>query len=180
MSRSRRVIDVLFGILMFLAGLSFFFSGVEASVTVMLVLIQFGMTVRGLRTLYYYLTMARYMVGGKNVLYRSFILLDLGVLAGSLVGHEMVYAVLYLASLHVFSGAVAIFRARESRSYGARWRLKMVYGVTNVLLAAAVVIGAVVFRQPLVTTYVYGAGLIYSAALRIASAFRRTSIVYIQ
>lgn len=180
MSRSKRVIDVLFGIVMFLAGVSFFFSSVEASFMAMLVLIQFGMTIRGLRILYYYLTMARYMVGGKNVLYRSFIMLDLGVVAGSLVGHQMIYIVLYLAFLHAFSGIISIFRANESRTYGARWRLKMSYGVTNVLIAVIVIIGGAVLKQPIVTIYIYGAGLMYSAVLRIASALRRTSIVYIQ
>lgn len=180
MTRSRRVVDVLYGIVMFIAGFSFFTSQVENSVLAMLVLIQFGMTFRGLRALYYYLTMARYMVGGKNVLYRSFIWLDLGTMAGALVGHRIIYAVIYLAILHTFSGIVSIFRANESRSYGAHWKLKMAYGVTNILIAAAVVVGSAVYKQPLVMTYIYGAGLMYSAVLRIASAFKRTNIVYIQ
>ena len=85
MTRSKRVLEVLTGLVMFVAGAAFFFSGTESSVMVMLILIQLGMTIRGFRTLFYYFSMARYMVGGKNVLYRSFILLDLGVLAGSLV-----------------------------------------------------------------------------------------------
>ena len=120
------------------------------------------------------------MVGGKNVLYRSFVFLDLGVLAGSLVGFEMIYAAIYLASIHAFSGVVSIFRANESRTNGAHWRLKMAYGVTDILIAAAVILGNAVFKEPLVTTYIYGAGLMYTAVLRIASAFKRTRIVYIQ
>ena len=43
-----------------------------------------------------------------------------------------------------------------------------------------VVVGSVVFREPFITVGIYGAGLIYSAVLRIASAFKRTDIVYIQ
>ena len=74
--------------------------------------------------------------------------------------------------------AVSMLRANESRRYGARWRMKMAFGVTNVLLAIAVVVGSVVFREPLITVGIYGAGLIYSAVLRIASAFKRTDIVY--
>lgn len=180
MTRSKRVIDVLFGIVMFIAGAAFFTSSVDASIIAMLMLLQLGMTIRGLRALYYYLTMARYMVGGKSVLYRSFILLDLGTLAGSLVGHRMIYAIIYLALLHTFIGAVSIFRANEARSYGAHWRLKMAYGVTNVLLAVAVIVGSAILKQPRITIYVYGAGLMYSAVLRIVSAFKRTKIVYIQ
>lgn len=180
MTRSRRIIDVLFGIVMFVAGIAFFTSKPENSVIAMLTLIQLGMTFRGLRALFYYLTMARYVVGGKNVLYRSFIWLDLGVLAGSLASHPTIYIAFYLALLHVFSGIVSVFRANEARGYGAQWRLKMAYGVTNILLAAAIVVGSTVFGQPLVTIYIYGAGLMYSAVLRIVSAFKRTDIVYIQ
>ena len=48
------------------------------------------------------------------------------------------------------------------------------------MLAAAVVIAGVVLHRPEIAAYVYGAGLIYTAILRIANAFRRTDIVYIQ
>lgn len=180
MTRSKRFIDVFSGIVTFLAGAAFFFISVDAGILVMLILLQLGMTIRGFRALYYYLTMARYMVGGKNVLYRSFILLDLGTLAGALIGHHILYAVIYLAALHTFEGIVSVFRANESRSYGAHWKIKMAYGVTNVLLAAAVIAGSTVFRQPRVMLYVYGAGLMYTAVVRIISAFRQTKIVYIQ
>lgn len=180
MSRSKRVIGVLSGMVMFLVGGMFFFLDMGICIVVMLSLIQIGMTIRGMRTMYYYLTMARFMVGGKNVLYRSLILLDLGTVAGSLVEHEMIYAVIYLAFLHFSAGVISAFRANESRNYGSRWRLKMAYGVTNILISIAVIAGAAVFKQPLVMIYIYGAGLMYSGVLRIASAFRRTSIVFIQ
>ena len=49
----------------------------------------------------------------------------------------------------------------------------------NTLVVVGLV-GSVVFREPLITVGIYGAGLIYSAVLRIASAFKRTDIVYIQ
>ena len=39
---------------------------------------------------------------------------------------------------------------------------------------------AVAFNRVDVAVYVYGAGLIYDAGLRIAEAFRRTEIVFIQ
>ncbi|MBQ6371720.1 MAG: hypothetical protein IJJ22_01185, partial [Oscillospiraceae bacterium] len=170
MTRSKRFVEVLFGIVMFIAGIAFFTSEVENSVLAMLGLIQFGMTVRGLRALHYYLTMAKYMVGGKNVLYRSLIWLDLGTMAGALIGHSIIYAVIYLAFLHTFDGIISVFRANESRSYGAHWKIKMAYGVTNILIAAAAVAGTAVFKQPLVMTYIYGAGLMYTAVLRIATA----------
>lgn len=180
MTKFRRVLNVLAGIGMILIGAIIIISETGQSLKLVLLLIQFGMTMRGLEAIHYYLTMAKSMVGGKNVLYRGMIYLDLGILAGSLFDHPITYTVVYIALLHVFSGAVDILRANESRKIGAHWRLKMAYGVTEVLLAVAVVISGVVYKSPLITTYIYGAGLIYSALLRIAGAFRRTEIVYIQ
>lgn len=180
MSKFRRVLNVLTGLGMILIGVLLMIPEPAVGLKFVLLCIQIGMTFRGLRLLYYYLTMARYTVGGKNVLYRGMIYLDLGVLAGSLIDHPVVYTVIYLALIHLFTGTVSIMRANESRKIGGQWGLKMAYGVTFVLLAAAVVTAGVALDLPEVAAYVYGAGLIYSAILRIASAFRRTAIVYIQ
>lgn len=180
MSKFRRVLNVLAGIGMILVGAVLIVMETLDGLRFILFFIQVGMTFRGLRSLYYYLTMARYMVGGKNVLYRSMIYLDLGVLAGSLFDHPVIYTVIYLAAIHLFTGAISIMRANEARKIGGHWRLRMVYGVTGVLLAAAVVTAVTAFGRPEIAAYVYGGGLIYSALLRIAGAFRRTDIVYIQ
>ncbi|MBR0307527.1 MAG: hypothetical protein IJH92_01395 [Mogibacterium sp.] len=180
MSKFRRVLNVLSGIGMILVGALLMLMDTSGGLRWVLLFIQIGMTFRGLGSLYYYLKMARYMVGGRSVLYRGMIYLDLGVLAGSLFDHPVTYTVIYLAAMHVFAGAVRIMRARESMKIGGHWRLKMAYGVTGLLLAAAVVAAGVVLGRPEVAAYVYGAGLIYSAILRIAGAFRRTDIVYIQ
>lgn len=180
MSKLRRILHVLEGMGMILAGVALILMDSSYGLKFVLFFIQVGMTFTGLGSLYYYLTMARFMVGGKSVLYRGMIYLDLGVLAGSLFENPVVYTVVYLAAIHLFSGAVSVMRANESKKIGGHWRLKMAYGVTGVLLAAAVVTAGAVLRRPEIAAYVYGAGLIYSAALRIAGAFRRTDIVYIQ
>jgi len=85
-----------------------------------------------------------------------------------------------MAILHGFGGLVSILRANESRRINGHWRLKMAYGVTEVLLAEAVAVIAIWMGRPEAAVYVYAAGLIYSAILRIAQAFRHTDIVYIQ
>ena len=180
MSKFRRIFNVLSGAGMILIGVPLMLMESADGLKLALICIQMGMTFRGLRLLYYYLSMARYTVGGKSVIYRSMIYLDMGVLAGSLLDHPVVYTVIYLALIHLFTGAVSILRAGESRKIGGHWRLKMAYGVTFVLLAAAVVTAGAALGRPEVAAYVYGAGLIYSAALRMAGAFRRTAIVYIQ
>lgn len=180
MGKFRRVLNVLAGIGMLLMGVIIIVTETEQSLKIVLLLIQFGMTIRGLNAVFYYLNMARFMVGGKNVLYRGMIYLDLGVLAGSLFDHAITYTVVYIALLQAFSGLISVLRANESRKIGGHWRLKMLYGATGILLAAAVVISGAVYKSPLITTYIYGAGLVYSAILRVINAFRRTEIVYIQ
>ena len=180
MSKFRRILNVLSGIGMILAGLLLMIMDTADGLRLVLLFIQLGMTFRGLGALHYYLKMARYMVGGRSVLYRGMIYLDLGVLAGSLFDNPVTYTVIYLAAIHVFAGVVSVLRANEARKIGGHWRLKLAYGITDLMLAAAVVIAGVVFDRPEIAAYVYGAGLIYSAILRIAGAFRRTDIVYIQ
>lgn len=145
-----------------------------------LLVIQATMTLRGLQTIAYYFSMGRHMVGGQNVLYRGMVFLDLGILAVTIFEHPAVYTLIYIALLHVFSGIVSTLRANESRKIGAPWKLKMAYGITNILLAAAVVICGVAFNQLRVAVWVYSIGLIYSSILRVITAFRKTAIVYIQ
>lgn len=52
--------------------------------------------------------------------------------------------------------------------------------IKTVMLPAAVIAGGLFYGNTTLAAYIYGAGLIYSAVLRIISAFRRTDIVYIQ
>ena len=125
MSKFRRVLNVLSGIGMILVGALLMLMDTSGGLRWVLLFIQIGMTFRGLGSLYYYLKMARYMVGGRSVLYRGMIYLDLGVLAGSLFDHPVTYTVIYLAAIHVFAGAVSVMRANESRKIGGHWRLRL-------------------------------------------------------
>ena len=77
MTKFKSLTTILSGIVMILVGILVILTAYQDGLKVVLVIIQFGMTVRGIRTLYYYLSMAKYMVGGRNVLYRSLILPDL-------------------------------------------------------------------------------------------------------
>jgi predicted MFS family arabinose efflux permease len=53
-------------------------------------------------------------------------------------------------------------------------------GILNLGIALGAVVCAVVLRSITALAYLYFVGLLYSAMIRIASAFRRTEIVYIQ
>ena len=116
-------------------------------------------------------------VGGKLLLYVSLIALDLGVFTATLLDTPGIYIILYLIGAHAFSGAINIMRALEARRYGGAWRVNAMQGAVGLLVALACV---VFLRRTDILVYIYSAGLIYSAAMRIVTAFRRTAIVYIQ
>ena len=59
----------------------------------------------GIRTMVYYLTMARHMVGGKSILYFGIIVLDLGIFIFTTVDDPKLFVVIYL---FVFSYCVCL------------------------------------------------------------------------
>lgn len=180
MSRFGRIMNVIAALFMIAIAVLMFLLDAIHGLKLVLLVIQAGMTLRGLQAIVYYFSMARHMVGGKNVLFRGMIFLDLGILASTLFEHPAIYTLIYISLLHVFTGAVSVLRANESRKIGTSWRLKMAYGITYILLAVIVVTCGIAFGRLRIAVWVYSIGLIYSSILRIASSFRQTEIVYIQ
>ena len=152
----------------------------ESALPIVVAIIAFGLTLKGLRSLVYYFSMARSMVGGRAQLYRGLIFTDLGVFSASLAAKSGIILILYIAAMNLFSGLISILRAMESKKIGSpQWKAAMVYGCACVIMAAAVLVFGIALKKPAAAVYVYAAGLIYSAIIMIASAFRRTAIVYI-
>lgn len=175
MSKAQRIREVLIG----LAGIACAVLMVlqpELGYALVVVFMCISLMGSGLERIVYYLTMARHMVGGKTVLYLGVLLFDVGLFAGSLAKTPQSLIMIYLLACHLLSGVVSIMRAREQRSLEAPWKLTLAEGIANVMVAASCVI---FLRSTTTVVYIYGSGLIYSACLRIATAFQRTSIVYI-
>ena len=180
MSRIGRILNVIAALFMIAVAVLMFYLDAIHGLRLVLLVIQAGMTLRGLRAIVYYLSMARHMVGGKNVLFRGMIFLDLGIFAGMIFSHPAVYILIYISILHIFTGTVSVLRANESRKIGSSWRLKMAFVITNILLALIVVICGIAFGRLRIAVWVYSIGLIYSSVLSIISSCRHTEIVYIQ
>ncbi len=180
MTRFGRILNVIAAIITIAFAVLLFYLDAIHGIKLILIVIQTTMSLRGLQAIAYYLSMGRHMVGGQNVLYRGMIFLDLGILAGTIFEHPAIYTLFYISLLHVFTGAVSVLRANESRKIGAPWKLKMAYGIANILLAAAVVISGITADRLRVVVWIYSIGIIYSSILRIITAFRKTGIVYIQ
>ncbi|MBR6390561.1 MAG: hypothetical protein IKS16_04375 [Lachnospiraceae bacterium] len=175
MTKLQRVRDILLGIIMIaVAGVLFFFR--ENVYWVIISVLSIIYTFRGLSTIIYYFSMARFMNGGRAILYKGVIMLDFGILTGTLTDVPRIYVLLYLVAIHAFSGAVELLRAREAASYGGAWKLKMFHGILDLGMAFMCI---VFIGQLNIAVIIYASGLVYSAILRIVSACRRTKLIYI-
>ena len=143
-------------------------------------ILSISFLIRGISQLIYYFSMARHMVGGKMILYRAVIFIDLGIFILSTIDIPKIYIILYLLVAHAFAGMVDVLRAFEARRLGAAWKNTLLFGVANILVAILPVIGGVFFDSARIIVYIYSAGLVYAAAVRIITAFRRTSVLFIQ
>jgi len=176
MSKIQRLKNIVLGLIMILIGVVMIWFPEEGYVFVTLIL-SFSLILSGLRSLAYYLLMARHMVGGKSILVRGIILLDLGLFTLTLTDIPKIYVILYLLGCHIFAGMVDIMRAVEAKRYKARlWRYNLAYGIANLSVAVSCL---ACIRSTGMLVVIYCTGMIYSACVRIVSAFRRTAIVYI-
>ena len=176
MTKFQRVKEIVFGLIMiFLAYVMMRFPKEGYEFIIFIFAVYFTLT--GIRNITYFVTMARYMVGGRTSLYNGIILLDLGILTRELTNVPHYYVLVYLIAIHAFSGAVEVLRALEAKRFGGSWKLKMGHGVVNILMA---LVCAVFIKYMNLAVIIYCIGLIYSSILRIISACRRTKLVYIQ
>nr|WP_297764237.1 DUF308 domain-containing protein [uncultured Butyrivibrio sp.] len=144
----------------------------------MLFILSFSLAFRGLKELFYFFTMGRHMVGGRLSLYKGVFLLDIGFFTGSLIDIPKTYVMIYLVIINAFAGLVEILRVMETRRYGSKsWKLKFSHGIINILLAVFCI---VFIKHQRTVILVYALGLIYSALIRIVSAFRKTAFIFIQ
>ena len=179
MSLAKRIGNVVTGLLMI------FFSLIVALNTDKAIMIITGvfsiaLTVSGLHFLIYYLTMARHMVSGKVMLCIGILLLDAGVFTATLTDIPATYVILYLMGVHIFAGAVSVLRALEAKRYDSpAWKSSLAFGILNIVAAVAALVGGMLFNSVNIVIYIYCAGVVNSAIIRIVSAFRRTAVVYI-
>ena len=176
MIKYQRIKEIMQALLMIAVAVSLFQDQVDG-ILIILAVLSVVYTLRGIGTLIYYFTMARFMVGGRSLLYTGMIMLDFGMLTGTLtdVPHHII--LLYLASVHAFSGFVKIMRSRETGRFGGSWKIKMFHGILDIAAALACIVFIKRYEAAII---IYASGMIYSGILHFISAFRKTKFVYIQ
>lgn len=177
MSKLQRVQNIAVGLCM-LIGAAVLISDPEDGCLFIMDFLALSLMYKGILELIYYFAMARHMVGGKMFLFIGVILVDLGFFTVSLADESRLFVILYLLGFHAFAGLVNIMRSLEAMRYkSVHWRINMVQGIVSILILLASILFA---EDEIIPVYLYTAGLIYSAIMRIASAFRRTAVVFIQ
>lgn len=180
MSKLQRIGNIAIGLFMLFCAISMFISP-RTGYSLAVFLLCITLVATGLRTLVYYFAMARHMVGGKTILYKGIILLDMGVFALTLANVPTLYIVAYLLLAYMIDGGISVLRARELKSYHSpTWKRTLVFGIISIAIAIIAVVSGLLMGSVNTIVYIYGAGLAYSAFVRIGSAVRRTAIVYIQ
>ena len=154
------------------------FNPSDIAYMIILLIMSVALAISGIKDIIFYFTMARHMIGGKMILVQGVIVLDFALLTASLSDVPTIYILLYLIGIHAFSGVVEVLRAMESKkSVEGPWKLKFSHGIINFALAIACLI---FIRHSETALIIYSIGLIYSAIVRIFSAFRKTAFILIE
>ena len=131
MTSIQRIEKILVGLLM-LACCALMVYEPDVGFYVVALILALMMLIYALRCFIFYFSMARHMVGGKSLLFRGIIVLDLAVFTISMVDDPKMYIILYLLGIHAFAGVTGVLRALEARRYGApSWRWSMALGIGN-------------------------------------------------
>ncbi|MGN0167646.1 MAG: DUF308 domain-containing protein [Acetatifactor sp.] len=134
--------------------------------------------INGIKQFIYFFSMGIHMIGGKMILYRALITMDLSFFILSIGGIGPRYMMVYFIIYYLFAGIIIIFRAYESRKAEAGfWKWKLMLGIVKVTVAIMCIIYN---NSEDVMLYLLCFGLIISAVARIGVALKKTAIIYIQ
>lgn len=165
------------GVFMILGALIILLMGEDGylAISVVMTIILF---VTGIGMLINFFMLNRFMVGGRRNLYMGLIFVDIALFMMTLNSIPKFYLVIYLVVVYVFTGVIDVLRAREAKAYNSpEWKLTIAAGIANILIG---LVSLIFIRNIKITVIIYAGGLIYSAVLRIASAFKKNEIIYIQ
>lgn len=176
MTITRRIAKLLYGLLL-LVGCALIIFDPEWGYLVVCVVLSFGLMLRGLKEIWYYISMARHKVGGLTVLFKGILFFDFGMFLFVIPDVPKSMIMLYLLGMQLFDGVMKILKARDARKLQSQWKLDMSIGVIQVLI---VIVGIFFIQSMFMLAVVVCVGLIQNAIGNIIVAFRKTSIVYIE
>lgn len=191
MTKWQRVRSILAAVGMILLGMSLLylneldltqygiteFSSGEIAYYIILFIMILVLMFHGVRLIYFYLTMARFMTGGRSMLYRGILFIELGIVTGSLHSVPTEYIMAYFSAVMLFAGAIDVFGAYDAFKIKGRWVMKLIQGLVTIAFG---IYSFMHLNEPKVVVVVFCINLFYSAIMRIISAFTPTTIITIQ
>ncbi len=177
MSIASRVINIIIGLLI-IAGAVIMMLLPEIGYLVIALVIAVSLLVSGIRSLVYYFSMSRHMVGGRDSLYSGLVKVDFAILTLSLSDIPKIFVMLYLVAVFGLTGLLHVLRGLEARKRNApSWYWRFFSGMIYLMVALFCLIFV---KNTVVMVFAYSIGLIFMGAGKVASAFARSKIVYIQ
>lgn len=177
MNRFTRIFHVLSGVFMILISL-IMFAVPDLGYMLAAMILGIVLMLNGLKQLIYFFSMGIHMVGGKIILYRALITMDIGYFTFSIHGTGQRYVLFYFTIYYLFAGIISIFRTLESRRLEAgSWKMKLLGGLFDIAIAAICLLNN---NSERVMLDVLCFALIVSALTRIMVALKRSAIIYIQ
>lgn len=176
MTKWQKISSFVVALLMILFGFLIMVVGEPAYLIVILIIALIDL-VYSVRMLVYYFRMARYMVGGKEILFRGILFLDLSLFILSLSTIPSTYIMLYMVGMLAFTGVVDIMNAMDLRRMQGHWVLQILRGLVCVIGA---ILCLVKMNTPDMVVTIFCFMLFYNAVMRIINAVRPTEIIAIQ
>ena len=179
MTKIKRIKTVLAGLFTILMALILIFMP-EGGVSLIIFIIGVYLFMFGIHLLGFYSKLARYMVGGKFIMYFGFIILNLGVFTITMADEHKGIVILYLLILLGVAGGVDVFRGiEEKRNADKTWFAKFAWGLTEITLAILPLVFG--FRSnggERVVIVVFALVLIYKGVWKIIDGFKKSAIIY--
>ena len=177
MSKTRRIWNIFAAIFMIMFALLLMLVP-NIGFVIVAVIVGMLLTIRGIKFLIYYVTHAQHMTGGKWMLLVGLILFDLGIFSLTLLDKTSAIMIIYVVVIHLISGVLGIVRAVSNKNDGnTSWKIGLAQGIGSLILVALCLI---FIHHVEIPVYIYGAGVIYSAVLKVITSCKKTAIVYVQ
>ena len=176
MSKFQKIVSILKSILIIIIGLLMIISPSDGFFILILIL-QLGLLISGIKLLVYYFSMARYKVGGLSTLYKSIIVIDSALLLFSFsTAHPKLIMSLLIITI-AFEGVVYIMKAMKSRTLEySSWKAQLLHGLIYFIIA---ILCLFFMDNTTISTILFAIGLIVSAVSDIITSVKKTEIIYI-
>lgn len=177
MDKIRRFMTFFGSLIVVAIGAIIVFTPSELGYIIVALIIGLIITYRGVKTLIFYFSSARHMVGGGRIFVNSIILIDFGSMAIALMLQSSTLAMIYIIALFMLLGVIDILRSLEIKKNGSKkWIWKFIKGL---LIIGVGVVCIINIESKDVMLLVLGIAWMVEGITGIISAFNKSAVVYI-